>query len=93
MYTIKIHPQMTRAMDSRVGPLLTHITAQKLRYEEKVVIMHPNKITWLEYGRNTLGKHLICLCTEMNTQVSEVTIEIGVRVRNVPSAHLPMHTL
>lgn len=60
---------MERAMDSRLGPLLGHIIAQKLWHQEKVVIMYPNKIAWLEYGGDTLGKRLICLCTEMNIQV------------------------
>jgi hypothetical protein len=55
--------------------------------------MYPNKIAWLEYGRDALGKHLICLCTEMNTEVGDVTIEFGVPVRNGPSARLPTHTL
>lgn len=84
---------MTRDIGSRIAPLLAHFSAQKFRYEEKVVIMYPNKITWFEYGSDTLGKHLICLCTEMNTEVDEVAIEFGVPVRSVPSVHLPTHTL
>lgn len=80
-------------MDSHVGPLFAHLTPQELWYEEKVVIMYPNKIAWLEYGRDTFGEHLICLCTELNTEVGNVTMEISVPVHSGPSAHLPMRTL
>lgn len=55
--------------------------------------MYPDKITRLEYGRDTFGERLVCLGTEINTEVGDVTIEFGIPVRNVPRAHLPMHTL
>lgn len=53
--------------------------------------MYPNEITWLKYGRNAFGKHLICLRSEMNTQVGGVATESNVPDRNAPNAHLPMH--
>lgn len=58
-------------MNSHIGPLLTDCVSQQFWHEEQVVVVNPNKITWLKYGCNALGKHLICLCTEMNTQVGD----------------------
>lgn len=79
-------------MDSRIGPLFTCLGAQELWYEEKVVIMYPNKIAWLEDGGDTFGEHLICLCAEMNAKVGG-QIEFDVPVHNEASAHLPMRIL
>ena len=66
LYTIRIHPEMIRNMDLHISPLLAYFTSQQLWYEEQMVVMHPNKIARLEYGRNTFGKHLICLRIKMN---------------------------